>query len=115
MKLTLSSFLYNTLKSKLKPRHGNDLRNGKRKKTKVPQQGKEKRKQVGITKVKVGISYKQVSASKARNRSKRNRTEITHSIVLATKISGDHEERGSRGRSEKLKSVRDIKRKISAG
>lgn len=58
MKLTLSRFLYNTLKSKLKPRHGNDLRNGKRKKTKEPQQGKEKRKQVSITKVKVRIPYK---------------------------------------------------------
>lgn len=57
MKLTLSSFLYNTLESKLKPRW-QWFKEWEEKKNKKLQQGKEKTKQVSITEVKAGIPYK---------------------------------------------------------
>lgn len=59
MKLTVSSFLYNTAKSKLKPRDDNGLRNGKRKnKTKESQQGKEKTSKPASQRVKAKIPHK---------------------------------------------------------
>lgn len=59
------------MKSTLKARYGNGLRNEKRKKkTKEPLSDIGKMKQASTVEIKVGIPYKWISVSKARNRLK---------------------------------------------
>lgn len=99
MKLTLSSFLYNTAKSKLKPRDDNGLRNGKTKnKTKESQQGKEKTASQHHRRSRLEYHINKYQHQKPEPDQREMETEITHCIGY--KISGDHEKGGFRGRGE---------------